>query len=109
VDPDYPYIAKGDYDCDSLPDWAVLVSDEQMMTRLAIISGKTPRRVEWWTEDMRGAAIRRFPRQVFGAMKDEEALQVDLPCDGVEAEWFEKATQVIYRDKNRWQQVWTAD
>jgi hypothetical protein len=42
-------------------------------------------------------------------MKDEEEVRVSLGCDAVEAEWFEKATQVIYFNGKKFQNVWTAD
>ena len=104
--PDYPYITRGDYDCDGRPDVAALVTDTSATRLLFLFAcGKT----HWWEEDMMGAALKNMKKQDFGAMKDEEELRVSLPCDAVEAEWFEKAMQVIYFDGKKFQNVWTAD
>lgn len=109
TDPDYPYISRGDYNCDGKPDIAAVVTDSTgKQVRLAFIYGDN-NNVDWYVEDMTGAAIQNFPKKDFGAMKDEKEIRVSLQCDAVEAEWFEKATQVIYRKGNSFENVWTAD
>ena len=106
INPNYPYITRGDYNCDGKQDVAVLVTDTTQ-TKLVFLyaDGKT----DWWSGDMMGAALKNFQKQDFGAMKDEEEVRVSLGCDAVEAEWFEKATQVIYFNGKKFQNVWTAD
>lgn len=108
-EPDYPYIIRGDFNCDEKEDIAALISDSSGNTRLAFLY-RNPLRIDWWKEDVRGAALRTFSQREFGAMAaDDRELRVKLDCDAVEAVWFEKATQVIYREKNEWRRVWTAD
>ena len=106
TEPDYPYISRGDYNCDGQPDVAALVADSNDIRLAFLLSGE---KMEWWTEDMRGAALSNMKKQDFVAMKDERELKVSLGCDAVEAEWFEKATQVIYWDGKKFQNVWTGD
>jgi len=108
-DPDYPYIVRGDYNCDGRPDIAALVTDSSAkQVKLAFIyDGDT--KINWWKEDMQGAALKNMVKQEFGAMRDEKELKVSLPCDAVEAEWFEKATQVIFWNGRKFENVWTAD
>ena len=107
ANPEYPYLARGDYNCDDRQDLAVLAVDSSDAVKLVFLYGGGGQ--DWWTDDMLGAALKNFPRQNFGAMKDEEELNVSLPCDAVEAEWFEKAVQVIYWDGKKFTNVWTAD
>ena len=106
TDPDYPYISRGDYNCDGQPDVAALVADSSRVKLAILYAGG---KVEWWDEDMTGVALSNMKKQDFGAMKDEQELKVSLGCDAVEAEWFEKATQVIYFDGKKFQNVWTGD
>ncbi len=109
TDPDYPYISRGDYNCDGKPDIAAVVTDSSTKkVKLAFIYGDN-NEVDWYSEDMAGAAIQNMTKQDFGAMKDEKEIRVSLNCDAVEAEWFEKATQVIYRKGKAFDNVWTAD
>jgi hypothetical protein len=107
TDPDYPFITRGDYNCDGQPDMAALVTDSSRLVRLIFIYHDN--KTAWWPEDMQGAALKNMKKQDFGAMKDEEEVRVSLPCDAVEAEWYEKATQVIYWDGKTFKNVWTGD
>jgi len=109
ADPDYPYISRGDYNCDGHSDLAALVTDGTgSQVKLLFIYGNSSR-LDWWKEDMQGAALKNMKKQDFGAMRDEKEIRVSLQCDAVEAEWFEKATQVIFWNEKQYENVWTGD
>ncbi len=65
--PDYPYIAKGDYNVDGKADYAALVvNDKRDKYRIAILLDTT--KVVIWEDDVQGAAISTNPKEDIGSI-----------------------------------------
>jgi hypothetical protein len=109
ANPDYPYIARGDYDADGKPDTAAVVLDSlKSKYQLVMLmgSGKTI----FWKEDIsEESAISTLPRSDVDGMDGERTKKVRMKGDGVNVEYFEKAAFVLYWDRSGFKRIQTAD
>lgn len=107
--PNYPYITKGDYNADGKPDMAALVTDSLKSNyRVAIILGTG--NIKLWEEDiMIDAALSTIPPSTIDGMDGEKTKKVKLKGDGINIEYFEKASFVLYWDKSSFKRIRTGD
>ncbi|MEO7984024.1 MAG: FG-GAP repeat protein [Bacteroidota bacterium] len=107
--PNYPYIAKGDFNGDGKQDMAAVVTDNNRENfRVAILLA--PDKIQLWEEDiMIDAALSSTPRSTIEGMDGEKTKKVKLKGDGVNVEYFEKASFVLYWDKNSFKRIQTGD
>jgi hypothetical protein len=107
--PDYPYIAKGDYNADGTADMAAVVTDSAKSTyQIAIILGKD--KIIFWKEDvLDDAAISTVPKSTIEAIDGEKTKKIKLKGDGINVEYFEKATFVLHWDKGSFKRIQTGD
>jgi len=109
-DPDFPYIAHGDYDCDGKTDVAALVTDSLHKENKIVYILNEGKTFSWWKEDVLGAAIKNLPKsEVVGFEDAQKEKKVQMKCDGVEVAWFETSSYVIYRKGSGFDNVWTGD
>lgn len=110
-DPEFPYIAKGDYDCDGIRDIAALVTDSSNSKSMIVFLLKEGKEMRWWTEDVKGGAIANLPKtEVTGFGEDiDEEKKVKMPCDGVNVVWFESASYVVYWNGSKFDRIGTSD
>ena len=109
VDPDYPYIATGDFDGDGSPDQAALVRHRgKPVYELAIISGDSSARdrIRFWKEDIDICAVSLYPK---GELQGIGQPKVKMRGDGVNVEYYEKASFVIYWDGKKYTRAYTGD
>lgn len=106
--PDYPYITKGDFNGDGQPDRAALVTDSSKRKyRLAILTDST---VTYWDEDIiEDAALSTVPKSEIKGMENEKEKKVKMKGDGINVEYFEKASFVLYWDKKGFKRLQTGD
>ena len=103
--PDYPYIAKGDYNVNGKADYAALVvNDKRDKYRIAILLDST--KVIVWEDDVQGAAIATNPKEDIGSIDGKIAK---LKGDGINVEFFEKSSWVLYWDGSSFKKIWTGD
>ncbi|MDZ4795180.1 MAG: hypothetical protein SGI83_12945 [Bacteroidota bacterium] len=107
--PNYPYITKGDFNADGNPDMAAVVTDSLKANyRIAIILG--PGNVKLWEEDiMIDAALSTVPPSTIEGMDGEKTKKIKLKGDGINIEYFEKASFVLYWDKSSFKRIQTGD
>lgn len=111
-DPNYPYIAKGDFNGDGKMDTAAVVTDSLKKNyRIAILLGNE---IKFWEEDiLEDAAINTLPKpgEIKG-MADgniEKLKIVKTKGDAIEVNYFEKASFVLYYDKKVFKRIQTSD
>jgi hypothetical protein len=103
--PDYPYIAKGDYNVDGKADYAALVvNDRSDKYRIAILLDTT--KVIIWEDDVQGAAISTNPKEDIGSMDGKVAK---LKGEAINVEFFEKSSWVLYWNGSSFKKIWTGD
>jgi hypothetical protein len=107
--PVYPYITKGDYDGDGKADMAAVVIDSSKSSyQVAILLGKD--KIEFWKEDiMVDAAISSIPKSTVEGMEGEKTRKLKLKGDGINVEYFEKASFVLYWDNSSFKRIQTGD
>ncbi len=109
-DPDFPYITKGDYDCDGKPDVAALVTDATHKVFKLVFILDDGKKIELWKEDVQGAAIKNLTKsEVTGFEELEKEKKVQLKCDGVDVAWFETSSYVVYWNGRKFENIWTGD
>ena len=108
-DPNYPYIAKGDYNADGKQDTAAVVTDSLKTNyQLAILMGGGNNLL--WKEDiLEDAALSTIPKSEIDGMVGEKTKKIKMKGDGINVEYFEKAAFVLYWDKNNFKRIQTAD
>jgi hypothetical protein len=109
TDPDYPYLAKGDYDADGKVDVAALVKKRSgPQFELLIISDYQSAAPHFSTykEDIDLCAITTYPRETLTGINGEK---VKMKGDGIGVEYFEKSSFVVYWNGKGYKRVWTGD
>jgi hypothetical protein len=111
TDPDFPYITKGDYDCDGKSDVAAIVTDSLHKEVRIVYFLNEGNSVSWWKEDVQGAAMKNLPKSEVAGFEnlDEKDKKIQMKCDGLDVAWFEKSSYVIYRDGKGFSHIWTSD
>jgi len=109
-DADFPYLSRGDYDCDGKPDVAALVTDSTHKDFKLVFILDDWKKLVWWKEDVQGGAIKNLTKsEVVGFEDIEKEKKVQLKCDGVDITWFEKSSYVVYWNGKAFENVWTGD
>ncbi len=105
----YPYIAKGDYNADGKADIAAIVTDSLKRNfQIAIILGTD--NIIFWKEDISNdAAISNVPKSEIDGMDGEKTKKVKMKSDGINVEYFESASFVLYWDKSSLKRIQTGD
>ena len=107
--PNYPYITRGDFNGDDKPDIAAVVTDTlKNNCRIAIFLGQD--NIKLWEEDiMIDAALSTIPKSTIEGMEGEKTKKIKLKGDGINVEYFEKASFVLYWDKSSFKRIQTGD
>ena len=109
ADPNYPYIAKGDYNADGKKDTAAVVTDSLKTTYQVVILLGGGKSLLWKEDILEDAAISTIPKSDIEGMDGEKTKKVKMKGDGINVEYFEKAAFVLYWDKNNFKRIQTAD
>lgn len=107
--PDYPYIAKGDFNGDGKEDAAALVKDTAKgKYQVAVFFGAPldPHRILFWTEDIDVCALSTYPK---GPLEGIETGKVNMKGDGIGIEYYEKSSFVLYWSGSSFKRAWTGD
>ena len=111
--PDYPYIAKGDFNGDGKTDIAALITDSTKRNyQLAIIlnSDDVTRKIVPWNEDIdEDAAIALLPKTDVEGFEGERPKKIKMKADGILVEYFETASFVIYWNGSAFKRIQTGD
>ncbi len=111
--PDYPYIATADFDGDGSTDIAAIVTDDKKINfQLVIIRNadeKTPRIMTWKEDIAEDAAISVEPKGVVEGMDGEKTKKISLKADGINVEYFETASFVLYWNGTAFKRIQTGD
>ncbi|MFZ9387325.1 MAG: hypothetical protein ACO25B_05535 [Chitinophagaceae bacterium] len=103
--PDYPYIATGDFNGDGQNDKAALVKNPGTGNyQVAILLENGP--VIFWKEDIDLCALSVYPR---GTLEGMDGGKKKMTGDGINVEFFEKATFVLYWDGKAFRRTYTGD
>ena len=107
--PNYPYITKGDYNADGKEDMAAVVIDSTKTAyQIAIILSAD--KIMFWKEDvLDDAAISTVPKSTIEGMDGEKTKKIKLKGYGINVEYFEKASFVLYWDKGSFKRIQTGD
>lgn len=107
--PNYPYIAKGDYNADGREDIAAIVTNDlKSKYQIAIILKAD--NILFWKEDIQeDAAISAVPKSIIEGMEGEKIKKVKLKGDGINIEYFETASFIVYWDKTAFKRIQTGD
>ena len=110
--PNYPYITKGDFNGDGKADMAAVVTDSTRSSyQVAIILG--PDNIKFWDEDiMVDAAITTIAKSEVISIPNEEnekIKKIKMKVDGINIEYFERASFVVYQDKSSFKRIQTGD
>jgi hypothetical protein len=107
--PDYPYITKGDFNADGRSDLAAVVTNAKKNAyQVAIITDTSA--IDFWTEDiLEDAALSMTPRSTIEGAEGERAKKIKLKGDGINVEYFEKASFVIYWTGSGYKKIQTGD
>ncbi|HMK26518.1 MAG TPA: hypothetical protein VK483_10850 [Chitinophagaceae bacterium] len=108
-DPDYPYITKGDFNGDGRTDTAAVVTDDNKENfRIAILAG--PGKIELWEEDMLiNAALTTVPKGMIEGGDIDHPKKIKLKGDGINVEYFEQASFVIYWNGSSFKRIQAGD
>lgn len=105
LDPDYPYIAKGDFNADGKYDLAALVvNDKKDKYRIAIMADSA--NIVFWEDDVQGAAITAHPKEDVGGI---DGKIIKMKSEGINVEFFEKSSWVLYWNESSFKKIWTGD
>ena len=110
--PNYPYITKGDFNGDGKADMAAVVTDStKTRYQVAIILG--PDNIKFWEEDiMVDAALTTITKSEIISIPNEEnekIKKIKMKVDGINVEYFERASFVVYWDKSSFKRIQTGD
>jgi hypothetical protein len=105
TDPDYPYIATGDFNADGKPDHAALVTDDTK-TKYQIAILLSSDNIVFWKEDIDLTAISTLPKTELTGIDDKKAK---MEGDGINVEYFEKSSFVLYWNGAAFKRIWTGD
>lgn len=107
--PNYPYIAKGDFNADGKEDMAAVVTDSLKSNyQIAIILAAD--NILFWNEDvLEDAAISTVAKSVIDGIDGEKTKKIKLKGDGINVEYFEKASFILYWDKTSFKRIQTGD
>jgi hypothetical protein len=108
--PDYPYACSGDFNGDGKTDYAAVTKEEGMQNyRIAIIQdGK----IIYWDEDvLQNAALKTRTASELMEQTEEnpKPKKIVMKGDGIEVEYFEQASYVIYWDGKKFSKVQEGD
>jgi hypothetical protein len=108
-DPDYPYITKGDFNADGKTDIAAVVTDDDKKDfRIAILLGSG--KIELWEEDILiNAALTTVPKGMIEGGDIDHPKKIKLKGDGINVEYFEQASFVIYWNGSSFKRIQTGD
>lgn len=110
--PDYPYIASGDFDGDNRPDLAAVVTDSTRVNyQLIIISDiDSSKKISYWKEDiLEDAAISTAPKGKIEGTVNEKIMKIDLKSEAIHVEYFEKASFIIYWNGKSFKRIQQGD
>jgi len=111
--PDYPYIAKGDFNGDGNTDLAAVVTDEsKTQYQLSIILGadeKNPAMTAWKEDILEDAAISVESKSDIEGFEGEKTKKIKMKAEGINVEYFEKASFVIYWNGSVFKRIQTGD
>ena len=110
--PDYPYIASGDFDGDNRQDLAAVVTDSTRTNyQLVIISDiDSNRKINYWKEDiLEDAAISTAPKGDIEGTVNEKVKKVKLESEAIHVEYFEKASFIIYWNGKSFKRIQQGD
>lgn len=111
--PDYPYIAKGDFNGDGKIDIAAVVTDTLKRNyQLAIILNadeKNPEIISWKEDIGEDAAISNLPKTEIEGMVGDKTRKIKMKGDGINVEYFETASFVIYWNGSVFKRLQTGD
>ena len=107
--PDYPYITKGDFNGDGKTDTAAVVTDDDKKDfRIAILSG--PGKIELWEEDVLiNAALSTVPKGTIEGGDIDHPKKIKMKGDGINVEYFEQASFVIYWNGSSFKRIQAGD
>lgn len=110
--PNYPYITKGDFNGDGKADIAAVVTDSTRSSyQVAIILW--PDNIKFWDEDiMVDAALTTISKSEVISMpigETERVKKIKMKTDGINVEYFERASFVVYLDKGTFKRIQTGD
>lgn len=108
--PDYPYITTGDFNADGKTDTAAVVTDkkkEEFRIAILLSNGK----IQLWEDDVLiNAALSTVPKgsAVEGGDIDHPK-KIKMKVDGINVEYFEQASFVVYQSGNSFKRLQTGD
>lgn len=109
TEPDYPYIAKGDFNGDGKEDIAALInktgSKEYQVAIILDYNSPAPA-FHLWKEDIDLTAVSLYPKGELGGINGEK---VKMKGDGVGIEYYETSSFVLYWTGSGFKRVWTGD
>lgn len=110
--PNYPYITKGDFNGDGKADIAAIVTDStRSLYQVAIVLG--PDNIKFWDEDILvDAALTTVSKSEVITIPNEEnekVKKIKMKVDGINVEYFERASFVVYLDKSTFKRIETGD
>ncbi len=108
--PDYPYMTTGDFNGDSKIDTAAVVTDENKKEfRIAILlsNGK----IQLWEDDvMINAALSTVPKgEAVEGGDIDHPKKIKMKIDGINVEYFEQASFVVYQSGSAFKRIQTGD
>ncbi|NOT52096.1 MAG: hypothetical protein HOP10_12560 [Chitinophagaceae bacterium] len=108
--PDYPYITTGDFNDDGKTDTAAVVRDEKKKEfRVAILlsNGK----IQLWEDDVLiNAALSTIPKgEAVEGGDIDHPKKIKIKVDGINVEYFEQASFVVYWSKGSFKRIQTGD
>lgn len=107
--PNYPYITSGDFNADGKQDTAAVVTDSlKTKYRIAILLAEN--KILFWDEDiLEDAAISTVPRSEIVGGDEKKTKKIKLKGEGINIEYFEKASFVLYWDRSSFKRIQTGD
>jgi hypothetical protein len=107
--PDYPYITKGDFNSDGKTDTAAVVTDDTKKDfRIAILMGVG--KIELWEEDVLiNAALSTIPKGIIEGGNIDHPKKIKMKGDGINVEYFEQASFIIYWTGSSFKRIQTGD
>ena len=107
--PNYPYITKGDFNADGKIDIAAVVTNEKK-SKYQIAIMLEADKILFWNEDiLEDAAISTVTKSEIEGMEGEKTKKVKLKGDGINIEYFERGSFVVYWDKVSFKRIQTGD
>ena len=103
--PHYPYITSGDFNGDGKADTAFLIVNESRKNYQLAISLSNGK-IIFWKEDIDLTAISTFPKAELTSFEGEK---IKMKADGIEVEYFEKASFVLYWNGTAFKRIQTGD